>query len=283
MMTTECFTRRIGRAGIFSAAGAIVALCGSALAQPHTGDIELALDGGRITPAAFSVGPGRVFVAEMGRSFANFTSDPGFDCQPGTFPFPSRNGFRVMDALREWNGSDFTEISSETLEISFSTLLAVTPPVQQTVEGFTLAVGSNGTWHRHLEYTLVDALGGPAPAPGGIYLLTMQIFSNQPSIAPSEPFWLIFDNQADAASVTLAAEWVEINLAGEGGGPTCEYDFNQDENVDLTDAQQMAQVFVGLLTPEPGWLDGDLNLDENADLTDAQLLAQFVVTGSCAI
>jgi hypothetical protein len=53
--------------------------------------------------------------------------------------------------------------------------------------------------------------------------------------------------------------------------------------VDLTDAQQMAQVFVGLLTPEPGWLDGDLNLDENADLTDAQLLAQFVVTGSCAI
>jgi hypothetical protein len=161
-MTRQCFTRRIGRAGVFSAVSAIVALCGSAMAQPHTSDIELALDGGRITPAAFGAGPGRVFVAEMGRSFANFTSDPGFDCQPGTFPFPSRNGFRVMDALREWNGSDFTEISSEALEISFSTLLAVTPPAAQTVEGFTLAVGSNGTWHRHLEYTLVDALGGPA-------------------------------------------------------------------------------------------------------------------------
>jgi hypothetical protein len=60
-----------------------------------------------------------------------------------------------------------------------------------------------------------------------------------------------------------------------------EYDYNQDENVDLLDAQQMAQVFVGLLTPEPNWLDGDLNGDENADLTDAQQLAVYVVTGTC--
>jgi hypothetical protein len=62
---------------------------------------------------------------------------------------------------------------------------------------------------------------------------------------------------------------------------SCDYDFNQDENVDLLDAQQMAQVFVGLLTPEANWLDGDLNGDENADLTDAQILAAFVVSGNC--
>jgi uncharacterized membrane protein len=65
--------------------------------------------------------------------------------------------------------------------------------------------------------------------------------------------------------------------------PTCNYDFNRDENVDLTDAQLMAQVFVGLVTPEANWLSGDLNGDENADLTDAQLLAQFVVSGSCGL
>jgi hypothetical protein len=56
---------------------------------------------------------------------------------------------------------------------------------------------------------------------------------------------------------------------------------DQDENVDLLDAQQMAQVFVGLVTPEANWLDGDLNGDENADLTDAQLLAAYVVSGTC--
>ncbi len=65
-------------------------------------------------------------------------------------------------------------------------------------------------------------------------------------------------------------------------GP-CDYDFNQDENIDLLDAQQMAQVFVGLLTPGANWLDGDLNGDENADLTDAQILAAYVVTGDCGL
>ncbi len=67
------------------------------------------------------------------------------------------------------------------------------------------------------------------------------------------------------------------------GGATCDYDFNQDENVDLLDAQQMAQVFVGLITSQPGWLEGDLNGDENADLTDAQILAAYVVTGTCGV
>jgi len=72
---------------------------------------------------------------------------------------------------------------------------------------------------------------------------------------------------------------VRINIGNTG--PTCDYDFNQDENVDLLDAQQMAQVFVGLISPEANWLDGDLNGDENADLTDAQILAAYVVSGQC--
>jgi hypothetical protein len=63
----------------------------------------------------------------------------------------------------------------------------------------------------------------------------------------------------------------------------CDYDYNQDENVDLTDAQLMAQVAAGVITADPSWLSGDLNGDENADLTDAQILAQFVASGNCPI
>jgi hypothetical protein len=87
---------------------------------------------------------------------------------------------------------------------------------------------------------------------------------------------------SDFWEVTPGAANIGTDACG-GGGPTCDYDFNQDENVDLLDAQQMAQVFVGLLTPEANWLDGDLNGDENADLTDAQILAAFVVSGNCAL
>jgi hypothetical protein len=62
-----------------------------------------------------------------------------------------------------------------------------------------------------------------------------------------------------------------------------DYDYNQDENVDLIDAQDLAQAFVGLRQPEDHWLDGDVNGDENVDLTDAQLLAAFVVSGVCPL
>jgi hypothetical protein len=65
--------------------------------------------------------------------------------------------------------------------------------------------------------------------------------------------------------------------------PSCDYDFNRDENVDLTDAQLMAQVAAGIITADPSWLDGDLNGDENADLTDAQILAAYVATGTCGV
>jgi hypothetical protein len=81
---------------------------------------------------------------------------------------------------------------------------------------------------------------------------------------------------------TMRAGW-SVAYASCTTTPTCDYDFNQDENVDLLDAQQMAQVFVGSILPESGWLDGDLNGDENADLTDAQLLAAYVVTGVCGV
>ena len=104
-------------------------------------------------------------------------------------------------------------------------------------------------------------------------------------------------NDADCtiatANLGTAGGWARGDVDGDGQitqsdldvicPSPCNYDFNQDENIDLNDAQLMAQVFVGLVTPEANWLDGDLNGDENADLTDAQILAQFVVTGSCAL
>jgi hypothetical protein len=78
-------------------------------------------------------------------------------------------------------------------------------------------------------------------------------------------------------------QYVVIPVGVPGGGDLCNYDYNQDENVDLTDAQQMAQVAAGIITADPSWLSGDLNGDENADLTDAQQLAQFVASGVCPV
>jgi hypothetical protein len=93
----------------------------------------------------------------------------------------------------------------------------------------------------------------------------------------------IAEDLGAGTSVEAAIDDFEVTGLACAPGNACDYDYNQDENVDLTDAQQMAQVFVGLLTPESNWLDGDLNGDENADLTDAQILAAYVVTGNCGV
>ncbi len=82
---------------------------------------------------------------------------------------------------------------------------------------------------------------------------------------------------------TGRAEGRELWSLTLGERDLCSYDFNGDENVDLLDAQQMAAVFVGILSRQPGWFGGDLSGDENADLADAQVLAQYVVTGVCPL
>jgi hypothetical protein len=99
--------------------------------------------------------------------------------------------------------------------------------------------------------------------------------------------WFIMNMQAHYSipgELVQGGQVMSVFIPENISNPTlCNYDYNRDENVDLTDAQQMAQVFVGLLAREANWLDGDLNRDNNADLTDAQILANFVVTGNCQL
>jgi aminopeptidase S len=54
-------------------------------------------------------------------------------------------------------------------------------------------------------------------------------------------------------------------------------DINRDENSDLLDAQNLAQVVVGLIQPGPDWLEGDIDGNENVDLQDAQWIAIIVL------
>jgi cytochrome c peroxidase len=99
----------------------------------------------------------------------------------------------------------------------------------------------------------------------------------------------------------LFAQWMIADAGGSGGfafsnvaripffcgtmgcPAPCDYDFNQDQNTDLTDAQQLAAVVAGIITPNASWLSGDVNGDENVDITDAQLIANYSVNGTCSI
>jgi hypothetical protein len=193
---------------IVACAGVTGVLASGAVAQVHEGDIILDATTAQIRTGGLVSGvfeERRVFVAELGFIAPFFASDPGFDNRPGSFAAGSRIGFTIQDALRKWDGADFDEVSSERLDIARSTLTAQTPVTPGVVQGFTLSVGSNGQWHRHYEYTLF------APSPetprDGVYLLQLTLWTNS-TVAESQPFYVLFDQNASTAEVLAAQQYV---------------------------------------------------------------------------
>ena len=241
-------------------------LPGVAFAQ-HAGDIALGIAGGQIATGRFvanqPVLDERVFVAEFG-AFPNFTDSPGFDGVESTFAPGSQIGFDILKALRKWDGMDFDAIPPETLRIRLgpSANTRLTPTTDQVVAGFGMPVNSFGEYHHHYQYTL------QAPASNGVYLLELRLWSTQAGLNPSEPFWIVFDQNSDQASVEAAAAWVKDNFL-----PTaCPADLNGDGFVDDTDFVLFAQAYDAFVCS--GTCAEDLNGDGFVDDTDFVLFAQ---------
>jgi hypothetical protein len=207
------------------AAAAVLATSG-ANAQ-HFGDVILTLESGRIVTNTLP-GPSaaRVFLSEMGELAPHFAQDPGFDCIPGTFPTPGAIGFRVRGPVLRWSGAGLTPSDAPPFSIAFSILGPVfTPSCNSVVQGFTININSNGSWHRHLEFTR------HAPFEPGVFVLELELFATNPAIADSRPFWFVFNDGADEADHDAAAQWVEQHLVPQ----RCPADFDRDGQVAVSD------------------------------------------------
>lgn len=175
---------------------------GTLMAQDvHEGDVELDVIGGRILTDE------RVYASELGEIVPNESDEPGFDNAPGTFPVDTSVGFEILDALRKWDGTDFDDIAAETMSLGFGTSLSVTTPGStETVVGFDLPVEDNGEWHEHYDFSL------NAPASDGVYLLQMRLTSTASNIAPSLPFFIVFNQNADEAVHDAAIGFMEASV-----------------------------------------------------------------------
>ncbi|MEL6498313.1 MAG: GC-type dockerin domain-anchored protein [Planctomycetota bacterium] len=199
---------------------------GVVAAQPgiHEGDIVLGVDVDRLavsdgttddltgdfiwTECAFGV--------EL-ESFAR-TPNPGFDTLFNTFPPSSAIAYAHRAALRQWNGSDFDTISAETLRMSFGPLAgATTPPSDPStpVLGPFVGVNSNGEYHNHFTFRL-ELGGSPADGPEsqGVFLAELEMQIDDGSLLPSDPFWLVINNNADSAEVIAALDYARTQVGG---------------------------------------------------------------------
>jgi hypothetical protein len=210
--------------------------------------------------------PERVFGATFGDTgVARFTSNPGFEALPGTFATGTRLGFTPRSGLLRFTGSAVEPVAFERLEIKFLTLASVVGP--DPVPGFSLAVQSNGGWHRHLNFRLF-AESGKLPS-SGLYVVEFELYSTDGVTLPSQPFWIVFNDGKPATELNAALAWVESNLVGDAAA--CPADLDGDGNVDSAD--------LGILISGWGTPAGDIDGDGVADSVDlGQLLSAW---GAC--
>jgi hypothetical protein len=212
----------------------------------------------------------RVFITEFGLEFPSYTDNPGIDSLVGAFQGGSQIGFNIRKALRKWDGTQFPlgpeGIPPEQIQIQLGPAVntAVTPLTDVLVPGFSLSVSNGGNnigeYHHHPGFTLLD------PASDGIYLLEMELWSTQPGLATSPPYWELFGQNASMSDLQTAATWVTNNI----WMPTCPADLNADGVVDDSDFAIFVVAYNELdcgATGAPA-CSGDLNGDWLVDDSD---------------
>jgi hypothetical protein len=184
------------------AAGALVAAASGAAFAGE--DVWVTIQNGRIAigeadkgtnPITFTPGV-RVFEAEFGELplFPNLADEPGFYTE--TLPAGAGIGFNIVDALRSWNGMNFDTIPTQTMSIFGEPFpdgdVATTPgSAGAFVPGFQfIEADSNGFFDDHPVFQLNNQADG-------IYLLSLDLFTDVPGIANSETFYIVFGSNLD--------------------------------------------------------------------------------------
>ena len=248
------FSRRTALAATLTATTTL-----TASAQEHEGDIVLLVQDAQIITTDFELNPQCSFGTRL--EIGNQTNDPGFDSPTSEFPTNSEVGFTLTRALREWNGANFDTIPDERVEMSWGPLGPITTPLNDVpVNGFTLGVGQSGEFHYHYKFKLTS------PADPGVYLLTLQMWSDDGSIAPSEPIHLVLAQSVDDVMFAEALDWWEQNGAWCSAS-TCLADFNNDGSVDTRDVL----IFLN------AWAASEASADINGDgIVDTRDVLEFL-------
>lgn len=209
---------------------AVVAAPASVALAGGDGDIAIALRGNQIITGIGDHDfypndrefPERVFGADFedlgGGNIVG--EEPGWlgpfaDVDAANDPFPTGAtlGFDILDQLLVWNGSSTvaggafgpTSNTMRIFDTSPGNPEVFTPASTQVVNGFTVVAdttdGPDG-FDEHPFYQLVNN-------EVGVFLLNVRITSNDPSILPSEPIWLVFNNGEDELIHDAAIEYTE--------------------------------------------------------------------------
>jgi hypothetical protein len=226
------------------------ALCASAGAQLHFGDIIIEVDAGApggsrvvtgtVDPDSGGVLPECVFPSII--TAGDFALNPGFDSGLGVFPSSADLGFSIRRALRVWEGGTFDAIPDEWIDVTLGPIGPVSTPAADPASPILAipnGVSVDGEFHVHYKFTLkapLGPLGEIVPPDPGVYLLELELWIDPAIHQPSQPFWILFDHDEAPEALPEALEWVRANLAWcPDPFATCAADLSGDGTVDVFD------------------------------------------------
>ena len=202
----------------------MLALVTPAVAQLHSGDIELSVPvaggpivtGGGIWTGTYA---GRVFEGVFPVS-APFTTDaPGFDSLTGTFPAGDTIRLDFAKELLFWDGAALVAPNvGMTLDYQGVRSATISGADVGGLSGFVItSVPSNGSFHEHIDYTV------PNTAADGLYGVVLTLGPGSPTTAftTSDSFLVTFEQGTSLSSASYAAgmqAMVDVALVPEPGG-----------------------------------------------------------------
>lgn len=258
---------------VHSVAAVSAAMVGGAFANAiHLGDVAVGLVNGRLATGVFLVNgesaipllSERVFICTLGK-FPGFNDDPGLDSLEGTFAANQAIGYSMRGSLRKWTGSGLTTAIDERLQTRFGTAatIRVSSLDDTPVVGTSRTASTFGVWHHHIGYTLL------APASDGVYAMEFELWAPGGTPATSKPYWFVFNQNSDDATVQSAIAYLKQNVVQE----ICAADINADGLVDDSDFTLFALGYNELLCTPPG-CPYDFNGDGAVDDADFIVFAQ---------
>ncbi len=184
-------------------------------------DIDLRIVNGKIVTHLIGemgdpLGPSRVFggvfVETSGQFFAD---DPGFQVTSGQLNSGGNLQFAFTQALRVWNGSNFSAFASSQVKTTFGidSNTITTPPIDTTTGNLLLPVMAGGGLHEHPDWELLSAPGGTDP----MFFLVQGRLSYS-GVQDSDPFYIVFGLNADEDQVAEIQAWVNENLVPAPSG-----------------------------------------------------------------
>jgi hypothetical protein len=151
-----------------------------------------------------------------------FNSGPGLAFGLGA-TFNSGFNFRLTftDGLKIWDGSSFVDPGLEQIQAfrgSFSnpSATAVTSDTGPfaSLNFPTIAAGYAESSHNSASFRLLgDGISPTAASDDGVYLLSLQLQSTDPNLAPSDPYYFVLYKNAPIAEALAATRALKVSSA----------------------------------------------------------------------